>query len=66
MTDFREDKLGIEQPNDISDYDKEKIIEVRCIHCGYEKKYKSKNTQLCHIKSKGHKPHHKFSIKFTK
>jgi len=48
------------------DLKEEKVTGVRCIYCGYEKKYKSKNTQPCYIKSKGHKPNHKFSIKFTK
>jgi len=38
-----------------------KII-VRCIHCGYEKEYKTKNKEDCIVKSKGHKPHHKFII----
>jgi hypothetical protein len=38
-----------------------KII-VRCIHCDYEKEYKTKNKEECIIKSKGHKPHHKFMI----
>jgi len=40
---------------------KEKIY-VRCMHCGYEKEYKTKNKEECVVKSKGHKPHHKFRI----
>lgn len=39
----------------------DKIV-VRCIHCGYEKEYKTKNKEECIVKSKGHKPHHKFRI----
>ena len=40
----------------------EKKIIVRCKHCGYEKEYKTKNKEECIVKSKGHKPHHKFVI----